>query len=264
MLSFRASQLRPQTLCIVTGASKGIGREITKQLSEWGVHCATISRSEIEAKDLFPNQYHFPCDVSNAKQVSETIKQISQQFGKSHAMNMLVNAAGISKDGLLLRFSQEDVEEIMNINLMGTINVCKSSLRYFMLSHSSGEMPSSIVNISSVIGGTHMTNVGQSVYAASKAGVVAFSQNLSRELLGRDVRVNVVSPGFIETEMTKHISDSISKTSSEQKNEMVQKIEKVRMGKPKDVASMVRFLLSEQSEYINGQNLVVDGGLSLL
>ncbi|KAG2391775.1 hypothetical protein C9374_013260 [Naegleria lovaniensis] len=247
-------------LAIVSGGSRGIGLEIVKQLSESGIHCATISRSK-NVEFLHPNQTHFPCDVSNALQVSETIKTITQHYHKTHAMNILINAAGVSHDGLLVRFPQDELEKIIAINLQGTMNICKSSLRYFMLSHSSAETPSSIINISSIIGGSpNMTNIGQSVYAASKAGVVAFSQHLARELLGKHIRVNCVSPGFIETEMTRHLQ--VASTTPNDTNR--QKLEKVKMGKPHHVASLVQYLISPQAEYINGQNIIVDGGLSLL
>lgn len=261
-------------LAIVSGGSRGIGEAIVKQLSESGIHCATLSRSK-NVDILHPNQTHFQCDVSNAAQVSETIKTITQHYHKTHAMNILINAAGVSHDGLLVRFPQDELEKIIAINLQGTMNVCKSSLRYFMLSHSSAESPSCIINISSIIGGSpNMTNVGQSIYAASKAGVIAFSQHLARELLGKHIRVNCVSPGFIETEMTRNLQQQQQQLLQKQEQNTCvsnleamsvrQKLEKVQIGKPHHVANLVQFLISPQAEYINGQNIIVDGGLSIL
>ena len=249
--------LRKTPLAIITGGSKGIGHQIVQQLTNQGVYCAIISRTppSSTSKALDTNLHcHFPCDVSDVEQVSSTMKTIGQTFQKTHNMNMLVNAAGISHDGLLMRFPQQELEQVMKINLMGTIYVCKAALRYFMMTQSSAENPSSIVNIASIIGGSNnVTNAGQTIYAASKAGIVGFSQNLSRELLGRNIRVNCISPGFIETDMTKHLDQDTH-----------QKLQQVKLGKPEDVANLVQFLLSEQSRYINGQNIVIDGGLSLL
>ncbi|KAL9654766.1 hypothetical protein ABK040_008560 [Willaertia magna] len=234
-------------MAIITGGSKGIGLQITKQLISKGIHCITLSRNNIS--ECLTNQYHYCCDVSNFEQVNETIKNIANEYHqKSHSINMLVNAAGISKDGLLVRFPQEDIEEILKINLLGTIYVTKSVLRNIMYKTNNNSNNNSIVNISSIIG-TEMANSGQSIYSASKAGVLGFTKSLAQELLYKNIRVNCVSPGFIETEMTSEINN-LQNTN-------------IKKGKPEDIANIVEFLLSEKASYITGQNFIVDGGLTL-
>lgn len=183
-------------------------------------------------------------DISIYEDTEKMVKQIIEQFGK---IDVLVNNAGITKDMLLIRMKKEDFKDVIDINLIGTFNVTKNVINYMMKAHSGR-----IINISSVVGISG--NAGQTNYSASKAGIIGFTKSLAKEVGSRNILVNAVAPGFIETQMTDVLKDDI-------KEEISKSIPLKRMGTVKDVANLVKFLASEDSSYITGQVINVDGGM---
>jgi 3-oxoacyl-[acyl-carrier protein] reductase len=235
---------------LVTGGSRGIGAGIVQYLADEGAEVAfTYSSREDSAKQVLEKlagsgHFYVKMDISNEASVTDGLSQIHQKWPEVHG---LVNNAGITKDQLILRMKTEDFDSVINTNLKGTFLLCRAFAKT-MLKARRG----SIVNITSVIGQTG--NAGQSNYAASKAGVIAFSKSLAQELGSRGVRVNCVAPGFIATEMTDVLTD-------EQKSKILEKIPLQKMGETQDIASAVRFLLSDESKYITGHTLSVNGGM---
>ena len=237
---------------VVTGATRGIGREIALTLAKNGANVAINYRTlnkevenlieEIKALDV--KVFAFKCDVRNVEEVENFIKGTKDEFG---SIDILVNNAGITKDGLILRMKEEDFNDVIDVNLKGTFNTTKITAP-IMIKQRSGK----IVNISSVVG--IIGNAGQCNYAASKAGILGFSKSLAKELGARGVRVNCVAPGFIETDMTKDLKDEYKET-------LISGTVLKRMGTPEDVAKAVAFLASEESAYITGQVINVDGGM---
>ena len=183
-------------------------------------------------------------DVSKYEECENLVKEAINKFGK---VDVLVNNAGITKDGLIAMMKDANFSKVIDVNLKGTFNMCRNLVPY-MMKNKSGN----IVNISSVVG--IVGNAGQSNYAASKAGVIGFSKALAKELAGRNIRVNAVAPGFIDTDMTSILSDKV-------KENIYSQIPLKRMGKAKEVANVVYFLSSEESSYITGQVINVDGGM---
>lgn len=235
---------------IVTGGSRGIGAAIVKLLAEEGAEvCFTYSSREEAAAEIarsLPGQGHFylKLDVGSEDSVNEAMGTIN---GKWSEIDGLVNNAGITKDQLLLRMKSEDFDAVMNTNLRGTFLMTKALSKIMMKARKG-----SIVNITSVIGQTG--NPGQANYAASKAGTQAFAKSVALELASRNVRVNCVAPGFIATEMTHVLSEDA-------KTKIMEKIPMNAIGEGRDVANAVRFLLSEDSKYITGHTINVNGGL---
>ncbi|MEE6461023.1 hypothetical protein FKM82_001171 [Ascaphus truei] len=236
-------------VCAVFGGSRGIGKAVAKLLAQKDYKLAIISRNLKIAKATAEEvgglykQGHLAlsCDIAKEQEVQRTFKEIVQNLGH---VNYLVNAAGISRDGLLLRTKSEDILSQLSINLIGTIQTCKVAIRS-MIQQQGG----AIVNIGSIVG--HTGNIGQSIYSASKAGLVGFSKSLAKEVAKKNIRVNVVAPGFIHTEMT----------SSLEEDSLIKMIPLGRFGEADEVAQTVAFLL--ESPYITGHVLVVDGGLQL-
>lgn len=234
---------------VVTGGSRGIGSAIVRLLAEHGAKVAfTYSSREEAAAEVaksLPGSGHFyvKMDVGNEASVNEAAEQILAKFPEVHGV---VNNAGITKDTLLLRMKADDFSAVVDTNLKGTFLVTKAFSKTLMKNQGS------IVNITSVIGQTG--NPGQANYAASKAGTVAFSKSVALELASRGVRVNCVAPGFIATEMTGALTD-------EQKAKILEKVPLKSMGEGRDVANAVRFLLSDESRYVTGHTLSVNGGL---
>lgn len=237
---------------VVTGGSRGIGSAIVKLLAEEGAQVAfTYSSREESAQQVahaLPGEGHFyiKMDISSEASVNEAVEHI---FEKWPEIDGVVNNAGVTKDQLLIRMKSEDFDSVINTNLRGTFLVTKAFTKPMMKSRKG-----SIVNIVSVIGETG--NAGQANYAASKAGTIAFTKSVALELGSRNVRVNNVAPGFIATEMTDILSEDV-------KSKMMERIPLQKIGEGSDVAQAVRFLLSDESKYITGHTLDVNGGMHM-
>ncbi|MDF2657397.1 MAG: 3-oxoacyl-ACP reductase [Paenibacillus sp.] len=237
---------------LVTGASRGIGRAIAISLAEAGADVAVnYSGSEQAAEEVVRHieslgrrAFKVKADVASSAQVEEMVKQVLDQFGK---LDILVNNAGITRDNLIMRMKEEEFDQVMNTNLKGVFNCIKAVTRP-MMKQRSGK----IINISSVVG--VLGNAGQANYVAAKAGVIGLTKSAARELASRNIAVNAVAPGFIETDMT-------DKLTTEQREQMLQQIPAARLGKPEDIARVVRFLASDDAAYMTGQTIHVDGGM---
>jgi len=237
---------------LVTGGSRGIGASIVKYLDEAGAKLAFTyasrpDQAELVLAQLKNNAQHkiFPLHLTDESQINLASDQILQFFDGE--IDGLVNNAGITKDQLFMRMKTQDFDEVIQVNLRGTFLVTKAFLRAF-----TKQRRGSIVNITSVIGQTG--NPGQANYAASKAGVELMARSLALELATRNVRINCIAPGFIETEMTKAFTD-------QQKDSILGKIPLGRVAKPEEVASVVAFLLGKESSYITGSTINVNGGM---
>ncbi|KAI7800278.1 putative carbonyl reductase family member 4, partial [Triplophysa rosa] len=230
---------------VVFGGSRGIGRAVSQLLAQRGHRVVVVSRNKEAAQaaaESLPGGEHLglSCDVSKEEEVQRTFEVIGKTCG---TVGYLVNAAGINRDALLLRSKSEDMVSVLHTNLLGSMLTCRAALRS-MLSHGGA-----IVNIGSLVG--VKGNAGQCVYSASKAGLEGFTRSLAKEVAARNIRVNLVAPGFIQTDMTAGL----------EKEELVKRIPLGRFGEPTEVSQAVLFLL--ESPYITGQILIVDGGLQL-
>ena len=235
---------------IVTGASGGIGNSIVEKLYENGANILAtgtkVEKLEI-LKSKFDNIKILKFDISQQDKIEDFINDATKELGGS--LDCIVNNAGITKDNLTIRMSLEEWTKVIDINLTSTFLMCKYSIKK-MLKNKSGK----IINITSVVG--HTGNVGQANYTASKAGIVAMSKSLAIEYAKKNINVNCISPGFISTAMTDQIDDKHKET-------IIAKIPSNRLGKPEDIANAVAFLGSDQSDYINGETLHVNGGMYL-
>jgi 3-oxoacyl-[acyl-carrier protein] reductase len=233
---------------IVTGASGGIGNSIVKKLNESGANIlASGTRVEKleELKKNFENIKILKFDISQSDKIEEFIENATIELGGS--LDGIVNNAGITQDNLAIRMSLDEWQKVININLTSTFLMSKFAIKK-MLKNKSGK----IVNITSVVG--HTGNLGQANYTASKAGIVAMSKSLAIEYAKKNINVNCISPGFIKTAMTDKINDKF-------KEVIVSKIPSARLGEPDDIANAVLFLSSDQSDYINGETIHVNGGM---
>jgi 3-oxoacyl-[acyl-carrier protein] reductase len=233
---------------IVTGASGGIGNAIIKKLSESGANIlASGTRIEKleELKKNFKGLKILKFDISQSDKIEEFIENATKELGGS--LDGLVNNAGITQDNLAIRMSLDEWQKVININLTSTFLMSKFAIKK-MLKNKSGK----IVNITSVVG--HTGNLGQANYTASKAGIVAMSKSLAVEYAKKNININCISPGFIKTAMTDKIDDKF-------KEVIISKIPSARLGEPDDIANAVLFLSSDQSNYINGETLHVNGGM---
>ena len=237
---------------VVTGATRGIGREIAFTLAENGANVAInyrtlnedVERLIEELKSYGTNIVAVKCDISDEEEVKNFIAESKKQLG---SIDILINNAGITKDGLLMRMKEKDFSDVLDVNLKGTFITTRVAASIMMK-----QRHGKIINISSVVG--VIGNAGQCNYAASKAGVIGFSKSVARELASRNITVNVVAPGFINTDMTGVLPEKV-------KESMLQGIPLKRIGEPKDIANAVLFLASDLSNYITGQVINVDGGM---
>ncbi len=235
----------------ITGASRGIGRACALALSEAGARVALAARNAAQLEDfaaelraLGREAFAVTIDMTRAESIHEALAKTANEFGP---IGILVNNAGITKDGLALRMKKDDWDSVISTNLTGTFLATQQVLQHMMK-----ERWGRVINISSVVG--QMGNPGQANYVASKAGLIGLTKALAQEMGSRNITINAVAPGFIETDMT-------HKLSQELKDNMVGHIALKRIGRPEDVAAAVRFLASEEASYITGHVLNVNGGL---
>ena len=237
---------------LITGATRGIGKQIAITLAKQGYNIALNYRKENEELENTKKEIEkigvqilaVKGDVANFEDCENFVKQVIERFGQ---IDVLVNNAGITKDMLLMRMKKEDFEQVIDTNLVGTFNVTKNVVPYMMKARSGR-----IINISSVVGISG--NAGQTNYSASKAGIIGFTKSLAKEIASRNILVNAVAPGFIETNMTDVLKDDV-------KQEIAKNIPLKRMGTTQDVANVVKFLASDDSSYITGQVINVVGGM---
>ena len=233
---------------IVTGASGGIGNSIVKKLSERGANIlasGTKSEKLEKLKSENKNIKILKFDISEIEKIDQFIEDASSELGGN--LNCLINNAGITQDNLAIRMSLDEWKKVIDINLTSTFLMSKSAIKK-MLKNKSGK----IINITSVVG--HTGNLGQANYTASKAGIIAMSKSLAMEYAKKNININCISPGFIKTAMTDKIDEKF-------KEMIISKIPSARLGEPEDIANAVLFLASDQSNYINGETLHVNGGM---
>lgn len=238
---------------LVTGSTRGIGKEIAVSFARQGANVVIVGRDPQTASKVSQelvegglNAVGFGCDVTNLKSVEEIVNKILDKYNR---IDILVNNAGITKDHLLLRMQESDWNQVLDINLRSVFNCTKSVLKP-MVKAKKGK----IINISSVIGITG--NSGQANYAASKAGIIGFSKSIAREVASRGITVNCVAPGYIQTDMTAQLSEKT-------REEILKNIPLQRFGTAHDVADACMFLASKEADYITGQTILVDGGMAI-
>ncbi len=231
-------------VAVVTGAGSGIGKAVASELKAQGAAVVRAYRSAEKMEQVDDKELIVPTDVTSTESCDNLINMAMETFGR---VDILVNNAGMTRDTLLIRMKDEDWDAVLDTNLKGAFR-CTRSVARIMMKQRSG----CIINISSIIG--QIGNAGQGNYAASKAGLIAFTQSMAKELATRNIRVNAVAPGFIETKMTGILPDDL-------KTKMLSMIPLARLGKPEDVAAVVRFLCTEDASYITGQVIRVDGGM---
>ena len=244
--------MEERKVVLVTGGSRGIGREVAEVYAENGYDVVinyVSDKTDVEGIKKEFEEKGVKCllvkaDVSKAEDVDNMVEEAIKQFGK---IDVLVNNAGITRDILLMRMSEEDFDKVIEINLKGTYLVTKAVTKYMMK-----KRQGSIINLASVVG--VVGNAGQTNYAASKAGIIGFTKSVAKELASRNIRANAVAPGFIATDMTSVLSDSVKENISTQ-------IPLKRMGTAREVAEVIYFLGSDKSSYITGQVINIDGGM---
>jgi 3-oxoacyl-[acyl-carrier protein] reductase len=237
---------------IITGATRGIGRGIAIEFAKHGANIAFTYSSSVDAANALEeelkaygvNAKGYQSNAANFDAAQELAKNVLEDFG---SIDILVNNAGITKDNLLMRISEEDFDQVIEVNLKSVFNLTKAVIRPMMK-----QRAGSIINMSSVVG--LKGNAGQTNYAASKAGIIGFSKSVALELGSRNVRSNVIAPGFIETEMTDKLDEKVVQSWRDS-------IPLKRGGRPEDIANACVFLASDMSSYITGQTLSVDGGM---
>jgi len=241
-------KLLENKVAVVTGAGRGIGKAIAVKLAgeRARVACCGRTLANVEATATETAGKAYAVDVADSKQVAETAEKILKEFGR---VDVLVNNAGVTRDRLLVRMSDEDWDTVLDTNLKGAFNFTKALTRAFLK-----QRAGRIINISSIIGLTG--NAGQTNYAASKAGLIGFTKSVARELASRDITANVVAPGFIVTDMTGALD-------AEAQEALKSRIALGRLGSAEDVANVVLFLASDMASYVTGQVITVDGGLAM-
>lgn len=248
-----ANKRLEKKVALITGSARGIGEGIAVLFAQEGanivlndVNEALLKETEAKITALGVEALSCKADVTNQAQVEEMVKKTVDKFGK---IDILVNNAGITRDGLLIRMSESDWDLVLSINLKGAF-LCSRAVSKVMIKQRSGK----IVNIASIIG--IAGNAGQANYAASKGGLIAFTKSIGKELASRNINVNAVAPGFIKTDMT-------DKLSEDSKKAMLDRIPLNRFGEIKDVACVALFLASEESSYLTGCTIQVDGGIAV-
>lgn len=239
-------------VALITGSSRGIGKQIAIKFAKNGYNIVVnyvnknedVEKTIEELKQLGVEILEAQGDISNYEQSKKIVNLVIEKFGQ---IDVLVNNAGITRDMLIMRMKKEDFTKVIDVNLVGTFNITKNVIPYMMKKRNGR-----IINISSVVGISG--NAGQCNYSASKAGIIGFTKSLAKELASRNILVNAVAPGFIETNMTDVLQENV-------KEEIKKQIPLKRIGKAEDVANAVYFLTSEESSYITGQVLQVDGGM---
>ena len=241
-------------VALVTGASRGIGAAIASKLASLGCDVAINYAGNIQkaeetlnsVKAYGVNAQIYQANVANYEEVEAMTRQIIKDFGH---LDIIINNAGITSDNLMMRMDQDSFDSVIDVNLKGTWNVCKSITRP-ILKQRSGV----IINLSSVVGING--NVGQVNYAASKAGVIGLTKSLAKEFASRNIRVNAVAPGYVKSDMTAKLSEEITE-------KVLENIPLGQLGEVEDIANAVAFLVSDEARYITGQVLVVDGGMAI-
>lgn len=239
-------------VALITGGTRGIGKQIAVTFAKEGYDIAVnyitlndeVEKTKKEVEEAGVKCFAIFGDVSKFDDSENMVKEVVNEFGR---IDVLVNNAGITKDMLIMRMKREDFESVIDVNLVGTFNVTKNVVPYMMK-----QREGRIINLSSVVGISG--NAGQTNYSASKAGIIGFTKSLAKEVGSRNILVNAVAPGFIATRMTDVLKDEV-------KEEISKTIPLKRMGTPQDVANVVKFLASEDSSYITGQVINIDGGM---
>lgn len=241
-------------VALVTGASRGIGRETALKLAAGGAfvivnYSGNTGAAEAVVKEIISNggtAEAYRCSVQDFDAVKEMIDYIIKRHKR---IDIIVNNAGITRDNLVLKMSEEDFDCVIDVDLKGAFNTSKHAMRY-MLKQKSGK----IINISSLVGVTG--NAGQVNYSAAKAGLIGLTKSLAREMAAKNITVNAVAPGYVDTDMIKELPDKV-------KEQLFESVPMKRAGKPSDIANAVCFLASEQADYITGQVLEVNGGMNM-
>ncbi len=238
-------------VALVTGAARGIGQATALKLAAGGADLALcdlqkewVAETEAKVKELGRRAESFAMNVAESGDITRAVAEVEKAFGR---IDILVNNAGITKDTLMMRMSEEDWDNVININLKGTF-LCTKAVSRIMMKQRSG----AIVNVASIIG--LIGNAGQCNYAASKAGVIALTKSVAKELAARNIRANAVAPGFIQTKMTDALTEDI-------KQQMLANIPLKRFGSPEDVANVIAFLAGDEAAYVSGQVVTVCGGM---
>tara|TARA_B100000315_G_scaffold242949_1_gene265758 strand:- start:554 stop:1297 length:744 start_codon:yes stop_codon:yes gene_type:complete len=243
-------QLKGQT-AVVTGGARGIGKEIALALARDGANIVIADLTAKESEETAEEIKKLSCkaliqkvDVSKTADVEDMVQNTIKEF---KTLDILINNAGVTRDTLIVRMKQEDWDFVLKVNLTGTFNCTKAAAKYMMK-----QRKGKIVNIASIVG--VMGNAGQANYSASKAGIIGLTKTSARELASRNITVNAVAPGFIDTEMTQSLNENI-------KQELKEHIPMGKLGRPEDIANCVKFLVSDSASYITGQVIHVNGGM---
>ena len=234
---------------VISGGSRGLGKVLAESLLAAGYNVSTFSRTKTPFTDSLSgnsNFYFQTADVANSASINQFVGQSQNKFGISYA---LINCAGIAVDGVLATMTDDQIDQVLSVNLSGALRLTRAVLRRILMGRHGG----SIINVSSIVGLRGYN--GLAAYAASKGGMDAMTRALARELGDRNIRVNSIAPGYLETEMTHGLSDR-------QRDQIIKRTPLGRLGQPKDVSGMMLFLLSDAASFITGQTFVIDGGIT--